>query len=142
MTTKASFQLTLVTPTKKIVEQAPLLEVFVPAFKGELEILPGHAPLVTTLSVGVLKYKLEGWTETRKVAISWGYCEVTADGQVNILAETAEGAEDIDLKRAEASRADALTRLASVTYDEFEKYERKFKRAEARINTVKSDATH
>jgi F-type H+-transporting ATPase subunit epsilon len=133
------FQLTLVTPTKKIVEDAPLLEVFVPAFKGELEILPGHAPLVTTLAIGVLKYKLEGWTEARKVAISWGYCEVTPEGQVNILAETAEGAEDIDLPRVEKARQDALDKLAHVTYDEFEKYERKFQRAEARINTVKKD---
>ena len=133
------FQLTLVTPTKKIVENAPLLEVFVPASKGELEILPGHAPLVTTLAIGVLKYKLEGWVEPRKIAISWGYCEVTADGQVNILAETAEGAEDIDLPRVEKARQEALDKLANVTYEEFEKYERKFQRAEARINTVKKD---
>lgn len=140
--TAKPFELTLVTPTKKIVEKAALLEVFVPAFRGELEILPGHAPLITTLSIGVLKYKLEGWTELRKVAISWGYCEVTADGQVNILAETAEGQEDIDLPRVEKARQEALDKLANVTYDEFDKYQRKFQRAEARINTAKSDANH
>ena len=142
MATMPKLELTLVTPNKRIVEKAPLLEVFVPAYMGELEILPGHAPLITTLSIGVLKYKLEGWTELRKVAISWGYCEVTADGQVNILAETAEGAEDIDLPRVEKARQDALEKLATVTYEEFEKYERKFQRAEARINTVKPDASH
>lgn len=133
------FSLTLVTPQKKIVEGASLKEVFVPAFRGELEILPGHAPLITTLSEGVLKYKLEGATELKAVSISWGYCEVTPEGQVNILAETAEAPEDIDQKRAEDARKEALEKLATVNYDDFEKYQRKFLRAEARIKTVKKD---
>jgi F-type H+-transporting ATPase subunit epsilon len=135
------FSLTLVTPQKKIVEGAALQEVFVPAFRGELEILPGHAPLITTLSEGVLKYKLEGATERKAVAISWGYCEVTPEGQVNILAETAEGPDEIDIKRAEQARTESLEKLANVSFDEFEKYQRKFMRAEARIKTVQKD-TH
>ncbi len=133
------FSLTLVTPQKKIVEGAPLKEVFVPAFRGELEILPGHAPLITTLSEGVLKYKLEASTELKAVSISWGYCEVTPEGQVNILAETAEAPEDIDLKRAEVARKDALEKLAVVNFEDFEKFQRKFMRAEARIKTAKKD---
>lgn len=133
------FSLTLVTPQKKIVEGAPLKEVFVPAYRGEIEILPGHAPLITTLSEGVLKYKLEGATELKAVAVSWGYCEVTAEGQVNILAETAEAPEEINLKRAEEARQEALDKLSSVSYDEFEKTQRKFMRAEARIKTAKQD---
>lgn len=133
------FSLTLVTPQKKIVEGAPLKEVFVPAFRGELEILPGHAPLITTLSEGVLKYKLEGSTELKAVAVSWGYCEVTAEGQVNILAETAEAPEEIDLKRAQDARQESLDKLANVNFDDFEKTQRKFMRAEARIKTAKQD---
>ena len=133
------FSLTLVTPQKKIVEGAPLKEVFVPAYRGELEILPGHAPLITTLSEGVLKYKLEGSTELKAVAVSWGYCEVTAEGQVNILAETAEAPAEIDLKRAEQARQEAVEKLANVNYDDFEKTQRKFMRAEARIKTAKQD---
>ncbi len=133
------FSLTLVTPQKKIVEGAPLKEVFVPAFRGELEILPGHAPLITTLSEGVLRYKLEGAADLKSVAISWGYCEVTPEGQVNILAETAEAPGEIDLKRAEQARTESLEKLANVTFDEFEKYQRKFMRAEARIKTVQKD---
>ena len=135
------FQLTLVTPQKKIVEGAELKEVFVPAFRGELEILPGHAPLVTTLSAGVLKYKLANATELKVLAISWGYCEVTAAGEVTILAETAETPEEIDVKRAEASRADALKKLETTTYEEYPKHAHKFERAEARIKAVKSDTT-
>ncbi len=133
------FNLTLVTPQKKIVEGAPLQEVYVPAFRGELEILPGHAPLITTLSPGVLKYKLDGTSELRGMAISWGYCEVTATGEVNILAETAEAPEEIDLSRAQKARDEALTKLGETSYDEFDKLQRKFQRAEARIKTAKKD---
>lgn len=131
------FTLTLVTPQKKILEGASVQEVYVPAYRGELEILPGHAPLVTTLSVGVLKYKLEGSSRLHAVAISWGYCEVTPEGAVNVMAETAEAPEEIDVQRAEKARSEALAKLADVSYDDFEKFQRKFQRAEARIETVK-----
>ncbi len=136
------FTLTLVTPTKKILEGAELKRVFVPAFKGELEILPGHAPLVTTLSAGVLKYELASG-ETKPVAISWGYCEVTAAGQVTLLAETVEAPEDIDVKRAEAARENALKKMAESSFEEFPKYAGKLARAEARLKVAgKSTTTH
>lgn len=133
------FNLTLVTPQKKIVEGAPLAEVFVPGFRGELEILPGHAPMITTLGEGVIKYKLQGATEIKAVAVSWGYCEVTAKGQVNILVESAEAPEDIDLKKAEASRSESLEKLANVNFDDFEELQRKFFHSEARIKVAKKD---
>jgi len=129
--------LTLVTPQKKILEQAEMKEVLIPAYRGELEILPGHAPLVTTLSAGVLKYKLADSSEFKSMAISWGYCEVTAKGQVTILAETAETPAEIDVKRAEQARAEALEQMGKTDYANFEKYRRKFERAEARIKAVK-----
>lgn len=130
------FSLTLVTPAKKILEKAPLKEAKVPAYRGELEILPGHAPLITTLEAGVLSYKLADNTEQR-VAISWGYCEVTASGEVNVLAETAETKEEINLPRAEAARDKALEMLGKTDYENFNKNKRKFERAEARVKTVK-----
>ena len=56
-------QLNIVTPTKKLLTDAACDEVIVPAFRGELGILPGHAPLISTLDTGVLKYKLAGEDE-------------------------------------------------------------------------------
>lgn len=135
------FTLTLVTPQKKILEGAELKEVYVPGFRGELEILPGHAALVTTLEAGVVKYKLAGSTELKALAISWGYCEVTSAGEVTVLAETAEAPEEIDLKRAEASREDALKKLETTTYEDFDRYARRLERAEARIKTAKKEFT-
>ena len=132
------FELTLVTPTKKIVAGAEMDEVFVPAFRGELEILPGHAPLVSTLTEGVLRYRLKGETQTQAVAISWGYVEVNPNG-VQILAETAEGKKDIDLGRAEDAlkKADSVLNKLEAGPEEIEKFQRKRRRAEARVKVAK-----
>jgi F-type H+-transporting ATPase subunit epsilon len=132
------FELNIVTPTKKLVAQAEMEEVFVPAFRGELNILPGHAPLVSTLREGVLKYRLVNESKETAVAISWGYVEVTPTG-VNILAETAEKKSEINLARAEDTlkKADTELNRSDVTPDEIEKYQRKRKRAEARIQVAK-----
>ncbi len=131
------FSLTLVTPGKKIVEKAPVKEVLIPAYRGEIEILPGHAPLITTLSAGVLHYKTSDSDAGTRVAISWGYCEVTATGDINVLAETAETQDELSLDRAEKAKTEALENLAKTDYDHFEKHRRKFERAEARIKTIK-----
>ena len=134
-----TFELSIVTPSKSLLTKTLVHEVFVPAFNGELNILPGHAPLVSTLSEGVLKYRLEGEKKEVAIAISWGYVEVTSLG-VDILAETAELKEDIDLRRAEKALKksdDFLNREASSPED-IEKYHRKRRRAEARITVAKS----
>lgn len=132
------FELTVVTPTKKIVANAEMEEVFVPAFRGELNIYPGHSPLVSTLTEGVLRYKLKGETEDTAVAISWGYVEVTPSG-VQILAETAEAKEDIDLSRAEEAlkKSEDTLDKADAGPEDIEKYHRKRRRAEARISVAK-----
>lgn len=133
------FKLNIVTPNKRLVDNTEMEEVFVPAYRGELNILPGHAPLVSTLQEGVLKYRLKGETQINKMAISWGYVEVTPAG-VNILAETAEHKHEIDLVRAQKAlkaAEDSLTKV-EVTPEDVEKYHRKRKRAEARIEVVGS----
>ncbi len=92
------FKLNLVTPEKKIVMDQELEEIILPAFRGELDILPGHAPMLTTLGAGLLKYRLKGG-ETQKLAIGWGYCQVSSQG-VNVLAEVATEASEVDLAKA------------------------------------------
>jgi F-type H+-transporting ATPase subunit epsilon len=81
------FKLFFVTPDQKIVSDQDLSSIVVPAFRGQLKILEGHSPLMTTLSAGILTYKLKNGEE-KKYAISWGYCQVSAEG-VTVLAETA-----------------------------------------------------
>ena len=89
-------KLTLVTPGKRIVLGEEVSEITLPAFMGELNILPGHQPLITTLTPGVIRYKLKDGIEVA-ASISWGYCNISPEG-VNVLAETVESANDIDFE--------------------------------------------
>lgn len=125
------FKLTLVTPEKRLVVDQEIDEVTVPAFKGELNILSGHAPLITTLETGVLRYKLKGQTE-QKVAISWGYCQVSPLG-VNILAEYAAVPMDLQIDDLKKALAAAELRLSSESLDEEQWAEAQREVAKARV---------
>jgi F-type H+-transporting ATPase subunit epsilon len=108
------FTLTLVTPEKRLVTGQEVEEVFIPGWAGELEALPGHAPLLTILETGVLRYKLKGDAKMYFVAVSSGYAQVHPTG-VNVLAETAERPEEIDVDRTKVSEQEAEARLATQT---------------------------
>jgi F-type H+-transporting ATPase subunit epsilon len=131
------FKLTLVTPEKKVVTGQDLQEITVPGHHGELNIHVGHAPLITTLIPGVLKYKLSNGAE-KAAAISWGYCQVSPEG-VNILAETIESPEEIDVDRAENALKSTEERVVSETLEDelWEELQGKMDRAKARIEAAK-----
>jgi len=104
-----TFQLEIVTPEKKVVE-TPAAEVQIPGKNGYLGILPGHAPLITELSVGEITYRDGG--EEQRLAVAWGFAEVLPD-KVTILAETAERPSEIDVERARKAKERAEKRLSS-----------------------------
>ena len=87
------YTLTLVSPERQIEKNAEFVELSVPAYQGELNILPGHSPLMTTLCPGSLKYKLRSGKET-SLFISWGYCQVTDQG-VTVLVDESFSYEDL-----------------------------------------------
>jgi F-type H+-transporting ATPase subunit epsilon len=106
-----SIQLIVVTPERQLLQEA-VVEVTIPGLDGELGILPGHAPLITELGIGEMRYKTAVGGETVPLTILRGFAEVLQD-RVTVLAETAERATEIDLARAEAALARAQKRLAS-----------------------------
>ncbi len=140
-------KLTLVTPMKKLTVDLAVDEIYVPGFRGELNILEGHSPLVTTLSTGVLRYRESGSNEYKSAALSWGYLEVF-NNSVTILAETAEFPEEIDITRAEEALKKAEQALMSEDSNPFtfEKYHLKIDRAATRLSLAKTsprnDTTH
>lgn len=130
--------LDLVTPEKKLLTGAKISEIIVPGNRGQLDILPGHSPLVTTLSSGVLRYREESSKDFVAVAISWGYCEVTPTGVI-VLAETAETAADLEQDRVENAKRLAETKLKEgLTVGETMKYQRKLQRAHTRLELLKN----
>ena len=125
-------KLTLLTPVKKLLVDEEVEYVFIPGVQGEMQVLPNHVPLMTTLQTGVLRYKPKNGEE-QKVAISWGYCEVSPLG-VNVLSETAETSGELSLERAKEAEQNALANLDADDVDSalIEKSLLKIKRAQVR----------
>jgi len=127
------FQLEIVTPEKQVVSDTAE-EVQIPGKKGYLGILPGHAPLITELSVGEIIYRKGGLTSYLSVA--WGFAEVLP-AKVTILAEAAERPEEIDVRRAQEAKGRAEERLKS--QDSTTDYERALyalRRADVRLDVA------
>lgn len=104
----AKISLTVVTRERKFIE-ADVDEVVLPASDGEIGVLPGHTPLLTTLRVGTLRYRAGATVE--RIVISWGFAEVLPD-RVIVLAERGVLPEEIDMAAAEAERIEAEKELA------------------------------
>jgi len=104
-----TFQLEIVTPEKKVVDEKAE-EVQIPGKNGYLGVLAGHAPLITELAVGEIKYR--SGSEKELLAVAWGFAEVLPD-KVTILAETAERPQEIDVDRASKAKDRAQQRLTS-----------------------------
>jgi F-type H+-transporting ATPase subunit epsilon len=109
MALPAHLDLQIVTPDRRIVHEQ-VDEVEIPGSEGYFGVLPGHTPLLASLSVGELWYR-KGQEKTY-LSIAYGFAEVLPD-RVTILARIAERAEDIDLERAQAARRRAEERLAT-----------------------------
>ncbi len=109
----AQFRLRVVSADRSLVNET-VDEVQIPGGDGYLGVLPGHTPLLTTLSVGLMWYR-QG-QEYHYLAIAFGFAEVQPDS-VTILAQTAEQAGEIDLARAEAAKKRAEERLVRPPVD-------------------------
>ena len=99
--------LEIVTPERSIAH-GRVDEVVVPGSEGSFGVLPGHTPLLSTLTVGEVEYRRGD--ETSYVAVSFGFAEVLPD-RVTILAQIAEASDEIDVTRAEAAVKRARERL-------------------------------
>ena len=78
---------------------------------GDLGIYPGHAPLLTALIPGPVRIILAGGEE-EIYYVSGGFLEVQP-GTVNILADTAIRADDVDEATAEKARQEAEAAIAN-----------------------------
>jgi|SRR5687767_8714732 len=100
--------LEIVTPERALVSEQ-VDEVQLPGSEGYFGVLPGHTPLLATLQVGELWYRVG--QEKHYLAVAFGFAEVLPD-RVTVLAQIAERPEDIDVPRAEAAKKRAEERTA------------------------------
>jgi F-type H+-transporting ATPase subunit epsilon len=133
------FQLEIVTPEKKLVDTAAE-DVQIPGKNGYLGILPGHAPLITELAVGEVKFHAGG--EEQRLAVAWGFAEVLPD-KVTVLAETAERPAEIDVERARKAKERAEQRLTSGdTNVDVDRALNAIDKAEARLEVASKNKEH
>jgi len=105
--------LEIVTPDRALVT-AQVDELQLPGAEGYFGVLPGHTPMLSTLQVGEMWYRIG--QETHYLAIAFGFVEVLPD-RVTVLAQIAERAEEIDVARAEAAKRRAEERAAKPSPD-------------------------
>ncbi len=98
----ATFAFEIVSPERLMLSRAVEMAV-IPAAEGEMGVLPGHAPMILSLSGGVISVH-EGGQVTDRLFVMGGFAEVTAT-RVTVLAEDA-------VPVSEITKADSARRVA------------------------------
>lgn len=85
----------LVSP-ERLLSSGKVAMVVVPGTEGDFGVLPGHAPLMSTIRPGAIAiYEIDSDTLTRRIFVDGGFAEVSERG-LTILAESAVPVSDID----------------------------------------------
>lgn len=124
-------RLEIVTPEKRALDEQ-VDAVTLPGLNGEMQILAGHAAVISQLKSGILTYT-QGGTSSR-LMVSGGFVEINND-RVSVLADIAETADEIDTAQArlELSEAEKSLNAWTGTEEELEAEKNKLERAQARL---------
>jgi F-type H+-transporting ATPase subunit epsilon len=128
----------LVTPERTLFEHGAA-SVELPAKSGYMEVLFGHAPLLTELGAGDVTVHggPDGPDSVARYNVSWGFAEVLPD-RVTVLASDALKPEEISVDRAEAQlvRGEKLWNEASDSEEAYTEALRVIAEAEAKLATA------
>eukprot|EP00401_Gymnodinium_catenatum_P054391 CAMPEP_0117533390 /NCGR_PEP_ID=MMETSP0784-20121206/39864_1 /TAXON_ID=39447 /ORGANISM="" /LENGTH=203 /DNA_ID=CAMNT_0005329823 /DNA_START=75 /DNA_END=686 /DNA_ORIENTATION=- len=83
-------------------------EVVLPSASGQLGVLANHAPMMTALDVGVLRFKQDG--KWKPLVVMGGFASVD-NNVLSILVNDVETTDDIDLDAAKAELEKATSQL-------------------------------
>jgi F-type H+-transporting ATPase subunit epsilon len=105
----AELNLEIVTPSKSAFN-GEIKSITVPGSKGRFQVLRNHAPIISTLDIGMIKVDLlDG--KANYYSTAGGTIEVL-DNKVIVLADSIELVSDIDEERAVQAKQRAEERLA------------------------------
>ncbi len=124
--------LEVITPEKVLVRQEVDM-VVAPGIMGEFGVLEDHAPFLSGIVPGELRFKVGD--KTYYYAVMEGFAEVS-NNKVSILVDAAERAEDIDVERAKRAYERAKKRLEEKEGWDLERAEAALKRAVARLKVA------
>jgi F-type H+-transporting ATPase subunit epsilon len=125
-------KLEVVTPSRRVLESRAR-EVRIPGSLGELGVLPGHTPLLTSLGTGQVTW-FDG-EMSGNLVVQGGFAEIQPDA-VTVLASVAETVEEIDLEAARTSLAAAQEKLKTVSAEDFDRVDDEVRLSEARIDAA------
>jgi F-type H+-transporting ATPase subunit epsilon len=97
-------QFELVSPEKLLLSDDVEM-VVVPGAEGDFGVLPGHAPMISTVRPGVI-HIFEGGSVKSRIFVAGGFAEVTAE-RCTVLAEEAVPLDEIDRAGVEKDLQDA-----------------------------------
>jgi F-type H+-transporting ATPase subunit epsilon len=127
-----ALRLDVVTPSRRVLESRASA-VRIPGALGELGVLPGHTPLLTSLGTGEVTW-VDGET-TGRLVVQGGFAEVQPDA-VTVLAAIAETIDEVDVEAARTALADAQDALKTASAEDFDEVDAALRLAEARINAA------
>ncbi len=102
----STFQFEIVTPTR-ILDKGQVNYVRCPGIDGSFGVMANHLEGIIALSIGEIKVTIDGKEEY--LATSGGYTEIT-DEKMQLLVESVEGSDEIDMDRAKRSLERAQVR--------------------------------
>ena len=105
----------LVSP-ERLLFSGDVAEVDIPGTDGDMGILPGHAPVLSTLRPGVITITKDGGQKER-IFVRGGFAEVNPQG-LTILAEVAVPVAELDAARLAQEVKDAQEDVADAQDDE------------------------
>ena len=100
----------IVTPEARVYEDT-IESVVMPTTSGEIDILPGHIPIVTEVQAGELIVSKSGTRQS--LAISKGFAQCVGD-KISILAEDAIHIDEIEESAVEEAQKRAENALATM----------------------------
>jgi F-type H+-transporting ATPase subunit epsilon len=136
LTVAKTFRCSIVTPVASIFE-GDLVYASIPAWDGQMGMMPGESPLLTRLGTGSLRLDFpppDGGS--RWYMIDGGFAQVQGDS-VTLLTENAIPAETISMGEAESELAEANARVTKPGEDRA-KVERDQARAMAKLTLAKA----
>ena len=102
----STFQFEIVTPTR-ILDKGQVNYVRCPGMDGSFGVMANHLEGIIALSIGEIKVTIDGKEEY--LATSGGYTEIT-DEKMQLMVESVEGTDEIDMDRAKRSLERAQVR--------------------------------
>lgn len=100
-----TMQFDLVSPERRLASHKVAL-VKIPGAEGDMTVMAGHAPTITTLRPGVLR--VDGPDGTAEYVVSGGFAEINATG-ISVLAEKAIPVGEMTREDLDQMIADART---------------------------------